>query len=155
MIETQCGNYKVCPSGRVWSKTVNRFLRPQKHRQGYLRVKINGKHTLVHRLVAKHYITKPRGKDIVNHIDGDPSNNSVFNLEWCTQKENVKHAFKTGLAKGRKGSENFFAVLDEATAKEIRCDLEKGIPVSKLVKKYGIKKSSIYNIRNRTTWKHV
>lgn len=51
----------------------------------------------VHRLVAKAFIPIPKKylkqglteKDLaVNHIDEDPSNNCVSNLEWTTTKEN-------------------------------------------------------------------
>jgi len=54
---------------------------------------------LVHRLVALAFLEQPVGKNCVNHIDGNPKNNNVSNLEWCNHKENNNHAFDTGLIK--------------------------------------------------------
>ena len=55
------------------------------------------RNVLVHRLVAETYIPNPYDKNFVNHIDGDKTNNAVYNLEWCSQSENMRHAFDNGL----------------------------------------------------------
>ncbi|UXU67444.1 NUMOD4 motif-containing HNH endonuclease [Staphylococcus agnetis] len=52
---------------------------------------------LAHRLVAFAFIPTVPNKECINHIDGNPQNNNVKNLEWCTHKENVNHAFENGL----------------------------------------------------------
>lgn len=47
----------------------------------------------VHRLVAEAFLEQHNGGTIVNHIDGDPSNNHYTNLEWCDQSANFKHGY--------------------------------------------------------------
>lgn len=56
----------------------------------------------VHQLIAKTFIPNPDNKPQINHIDGNKQNNNINNLEWCTAKENIIHAYKTGLNKGSK-----------------------------------------------------
>ena len=61
-------------------------------KRGYSVVSLrkNGKFYLrpIHRLLAELFIPNPDGKPEINHIDEDPSNNVVSNLEWCTHKYN-------------------------------------------------------------------
>lgn len=55
----------------------------------------------IHRLLATLFITNPENKSYINHIDGNTQNNELTNLEWCTQSENIQHAWDTGLMKKR------------------------------------------------------
>ncbi len=56
----------------------------------------------VHRLVAMAFIENPNEFPAVNHIDGNKKNNTVDNLEWCTNSYNQLHASVNGLIKNTK-----------------------------------------------------
>jgi hypothetical protein len=51
----------------------------------------------VHRLVALSYIPNPDDKKQVNHIDGNPLNNNIENLEWVSHRENMRHWMKNSV----------------------------------------------------------
>ena len=65
--------------------------------RGYCYVSIGNKPTLCHRLVAKHFIPNFTTTCIVNHIDGNKTNNHVNNLECVTQSRNILHAYENNM----------------------------------------------------------
>lgn len=93
------GNRKRMISGKVLKDAVNST--------GYCVVDLckDGKVKMhrVHRLVADAFLPADKERPYINHKDGKPWNNQVRNLERCTQKENVQHAYDTGLRKPKNG----------------------------------------------------
>ena len=106
-IEGYEGLYEIDRQGNIYSCITTKSRRKGiikqgiRNSQGYRYVNLfdsNGKARkhYVHRLVAQTFIPNPENKPNINHIDCDVTNNSVENLEWCTQSENVKYAVKLG-----------------------------------------------------------
>lgn len=79
-------------------------LKQRLNNRGYMIVSssVNGKifTLLVHRIIATCFIPNPNNLPEVNHIDNDPTNNAVCNLEWCTDQYNqdYKNNFGTSPA---------------------------------------------------------
>lgn len=154
-IEGYEGIYQVSNLGRIKSfigynghEYVDRvkILKQSNTTTGYKKVELTKnklkKSHKVHRLVAFAFIPNPNHKPNINHKDGNPVNNKVENLEWCTQKENVQHAVDTGL----RGVYNF----DKAELKELYRKYgssrigeiygTSATPILKAINKYGITK---------------
>lgn len=121
--ESYEGLYEVSNMGRVRSldrevifsdgrkalyKGKIRILSPNK--DGYLQVGLckNSKQKIisVHRLVAEAFIPNPDNKETVNHINGDKTCNTVFNLEWADRSEQLYHAYDHNLKKKMEGNNN-------------------------------------------------
>jgi len=131
-----------------------RILKPLVYKKGYPMVGIfkDGvtKKAYIHRLVAQTFIPNPENKQQVNHKDGNKQNNTASNLEWCTQSENIQHAFKTGLNKS--GEEHPFSKLTELSVLEIRSST---LNQRELSEAYGVQQSLISSIKMRKIWKNI
>ena len=94
--------YQISNTGKVRNKKTGLILKPKYNQKGYQYVNLSvDRHKsikwYIHRLVGFHFIPNPENKPQVNHIDGNPSNNNVDNLEWVTNEENQHHAVLNNL----------------------------------------------------------
>jgi hypothetical protein len=114
-VEGYEGLYLVSNDGRVRGTKSKKELKYNYTYNGYRRVKLyrdaKGKTFMVHRLVANAFIANPQNKAQVNHKDGNKQNNTVGNLEWVTQAENLVHAVKLGLID--------VTLMNKATSKKV------------------------------------
>ena len=91
--------YEISNYGRIRSFKI---LNPGKTPLGYEHINLKGKWYYIHRLVAEAFVDNYNNYPVVNHIDGNKSNNKFDNLEWITQKDNIKHSIEV-LGKRRDG----------------------------------------------------
>lgn len=84
--------YYIDYKGNVFSRFKGRHIKPSITR-GYYCIRISNNSGQIQRglakLVAETFVPNPNPKELkyVRHKDGDASNNSFDNLEWCTKKE--------------------------------------------------------------------
>lgn len=95
MIETKSKTGTPCKR-----RVEERILKHGKDGHGYYHVNLckegKVKNAAVHRLVAEAFLPKPEGKEYINHIDSNCTNNCIDNLEWCTSSENNAHGWQHG-----------------------------------------------------------
>lgn len=94
----------------------------------------------VHRLVAEAFIPNPYKYKVVNHKDGNPLNNKVDNLEWCTQKMNVNHAINNELIITR------IKTIDRETMVQL---LNNNFTYDEIAEMLGVAKGTVFNYIRR------
>jgi hypothetical protein len=117
---------------------------------------------IVHQLVAEAFLDpKPTPQHTVNHIDGDPTNNHVRNLEWATRLEQTQHAIRLGLMDPNgikqyqtRGEQHYAAKLTEEIVRVIR-NAPPRFSSLDLAELFGCSTSTVSRIQTRKNWEHV
>lgn len=127
-----------------------RLIKLHKSNKGYLRVSLSMDcikfTTGVHRLVAKSFIPNPSNKPYVNHINGNKQDNRVENLEWCTNSENIVHAYKNNLIKLNLGEDHHMSKFTNNEVAKIRLLHSKGRTNKELANRYKISEAAMSKI---------
>ncbi len=162
--------YEISNRGRLrrthdnWGPKT-KLIKPRLHRTGYwvvlLRCKAGTRgmrSAYIHRLVAAAFVPNPRRTDVVNHLNGIPTDNRAENLEWTTLSGNSLHAVRSGRmtphAPALRGEESGKAKLTSAQVLEIRA-LRGAMRVGDIAARYGLAKITVYKIHRRLTWTHL
>lgn len=80
----RCSSHKH--RNRPWA-----YLKPERARDGHLRVNVDGVRWFIHRLVYREFVGALIPGLVVCHRDGDPANNDHANLLQAPQKVNMQH----------------------------------------------------------------
>jgi len=152
---------KILKNGRGYATRKEKILTPVKKENDYLFVVLSNESKIkkclyIHRLVASAFIKNPENKPQVNHISGIKSDNTIGNLEWVTESENLYHSFKLGTHKPTRGTISANAKLDDKKVYEIKERYSLGgVSFRKLADEYGVHHSVINGIIQGKRWPHI
>jgi hypothetical protein len=109
--------------------------------------------TKVHILVAGAFIGPRPPRHDINHINGIKTDARATNLEYCTRKENARHAVQNELfAVGER------IARSRLTAEQVRSIRRKhssGMRQKELAEEYGLLQNHVCKIVNRKLWVHL
>lgn len=160
----KAGLYAIEEDGRVWSKYTKKYMKTSIDKDGYSTITLkndrNGySHFGIHRLLMIAFKPIENMEEMqVNHIDGNKQNNNLNNLEWCTCKENLKHARDNHLNNtfGQKGQNHVNHKISEKEAKQIIKMHNEGCSVQEILKSVpNATKNIVRSIISGRTWKHL
>jgi hypothetical protein len=150
--------YIVSSWGRVFDVKLQQYPYSHLCDKGYIRIGIGlnkdtsnvNPHTSVrvHRLVADAFLPPIEGKEIVNHKNTIKTDNTLANLEWTTNLENLDHANRNGCNLNKSGYRYF--TRDEINY--IRELHKNGETITKIAKRYNKKSRCISDIVNNKTY---
>lgn len=129
--------------------------------KGYLAVQLRkdgrSHRNFIHRLIAQTFIGPIPNGMCINHLDGNPRNNAVSNLEITTYSGNTRHAIEVlgWKPKGQLGTENGFAKLTDEQVRYIKSHPKRYGVATKLARELGVASSTISSILSGKRWTHI
>lgn len=109
----------------------------------------------VYQLVLETFVGPRPYKYICNHIDGNPENNCVENLEWVTYKRNAQHAVEIGTMVNHCGERNGMSRFKDEDIVEIRRLASLGMRHSHIGRMFNAPCATISRIVYKKIWKHI
>jgi len=129
-------------------------------RRGYGIFWFNGTDRRAHRY--SYIIHHPLTFDLLEHPDicvchkcDNPKCVNPAHLFLGSNADNMDDKMEKGRSADKKGEKNGRAILTETQVREIRSRYLAGISRRQLEIEYGIKKTTIYKIISRKSWKHL
>lgn len=134
-----------------------RVLTPGQTAAGYLSVALSGpdgvRSELVHRLVLQAFSGEPEPGMHGRHLNGNPLDNRLSNLEWGTPKQNAADKARHGTEV--RGSRRATARLTEQDIPAIFRMAAQGVSQREIAESYGVSAPTISCVLSRKTWRHV
>ena len=168
--------YQIATDGSVWScryriaekgtkGTSGSIMIQDKYHQlsifvaanGYPSVGLQKDNKSVQRLVHNLLLTafkgpRPPGSQC-RHLDGNPLNYNLDNLEWGTPAQNAEDARRHGTLPV--GERQGRSTLKPQDVLYIRSEHAKGVASTDLARKFKVSRHAIYCVITRKSWKHI
>ena len=139
-------NYEINEDGVVRNINKQRVLKPYVCNTGYQRVSLPGQQFLVHHLVLLTFVgERPSGLNI-RHLDGNQLNNSLSNLSYGSQSENLQD---------RKLHGTWGSKLNERKVRIIRGLSKCGFTNKRLTEIFTVSFNQIRRVLRYETWQHI
>lgn len=151
------GRVKGGPALRGYNRAKSGYNKAEPSNRGYERVTLTGhdgklRKYSIHSLVAAAFLgPRPAGME-VNHKDGDKGRNAAENLEYCTRRENERHAYRSGLKERCVGDGHYAASLTSEWVTKIRRLARDGMTRPEIGKLYGLNRQAVYRILSGRSW---
>jgi len=85
-------NYRINKNGEIYSLYKHIIMKPRSDINGYMVIHLTQDKKVftkkIHRLLGLIFIPNPENKPEIDHIDRNPTNNSLENLRWVSCVEN-------------------------------------------------------------------
>jgi len=136
--------------GGIRDASIVHEMRPQASTQGYSRVElqVNGSsfRPLIHRLVLESFDRPAKTGEQCCHIDGDATNNCLWNLRWGSQSNNWDDS-------KRHGTHRRYSKINAEQVDEIHRRLKAGESAYAVAPDYNISGTQVRNIGRGDQWK--